>query len=92
MTKPETRLAVIAVYQDDVPVSLAQVMSTEVQIIGAFGYTSDDILYVIDRLNEKKTPISPIVTQVSPLNELQRAFDTAIAAKDSIKVIVDVIK
>lgn len=92
MTKPGARIAVIAVYKDDVPVSLAQVMSTEVQIIGASGYTSDDILRVIAHLNEKKTPISTIVTQVYPLSELQHAFDTAIAAKDSIKVIVDVTK
>jgi threonine dehydrogenase-like Zn-dependent dehydrogenase len=33
-----------------------------------------------------------MVTQVYPLSEIQQAFDTAIAAKDSIKVIVDVTK
>ena len=85
------RIAVIAVYKDDVPVSLAQVMSNEVQIIGASGYTSEDILKVIDHLNNKK-PIATIVTQVYPLSELQTAFDVAFAAKDSMKVIVDVTK
>lgn len=92
MTKPNARIAVVAVYKDDVPVSLVQVMSNEIQIIGASGYTTEDILRVIDHLNNKKTPISTIVTQVYPLSELQNAFDTAIAAKESIKVIVDVTK
>lgn len=92
ITKPNARIAVIAVYKDDVPVSLVQVMSNEIQIIGASGYTTEDILKVIDHLNNKKTPISTIVTQVYPLSELQTAFNVAIAAKDSIKVIVDVTK
>lgn len=92
LVKPQARIAVIAVYKNDVPVSLSQVMSKEVQIVGASGYTSEDILKVIDHLNNKKTPIATMVTQVYPLSEIQAAFDTAIAAKDSIKVVVDVTK
>ena len=92
IAKPYTRIAVIAVYKDEVPVSLIKVMSMEIQIVGASGYTTEDILRVIDHLNNKKTPISTIVTQVYPLSEIQTAFDTAIEAKDSIKVIVDVTK
>lgn len=92
IAKPNVRIAVIAVYKNEVPLSLSQVMSKEIQIIGASGYTSEDILKVIDHLNNKKTPISTIVTQVYPLSEIQIAFDTAIAANDSIKVIVDLTK
>lgn len=92
LTKPFARLAIIAVYKEEVPVNLTTVMSNELQIIGASGYTTDDFLRVIAHLNDKKTPISTIVTQVYPLSELQQAFDTAIAATDSIKVIVDVTK
>lgn len=92
IVKPNARIAIIAVYKNEVPVSLAQVMSKEVQIIGASGYTSEDILKVINHLNNKKTKIATMVTQVYPLSEIQTAFDTAIAAKDSIKVIVDVTK
>ena len=92
LAKPGVRIAVIAVYKNEIPVSLQQVMSKEIQIIGASGYTNEDILRVIDHLNNKKTPISTIVTQVYPLSDIQTAFDTAIAAKDSIKVLVDVTK
>lgn len=90
IVKPGARYAVIAVYTKDVPVSFTQVMSMEVRITGASGYTTEDILRVIDHLNNKKTSIATMITQVYPLSELQQAFDTAIAAKDSIKVLVDV--
>lgn len=92
LVKPNARIAVIAVYKNEVPVSLAQVMSKEVQIVGASGYTEADILMVIDHLNNKKTKIATMITQVYPLSEIQTAFETAIAAKDSIKVIVDLTK
>jgi threonine dehydrogenase-like Zn-dependent dehydrogenase len=71
---------------------LQQEMSKEIQIIGASSYTTEDILLVINHLNNKKTAISTIVTQVYPLSEIQTAFDTAIAAKDAIKVMVDLTK
>lgn len=89
MVKPNARYAIIAVYKNEIPISLAQVMSKEVQIIGASGYTNTDILRVIGHINSKKTPIATMVTQVYKLSDIQKAFDTAIAAKDSIKVLVD---
>lgn len=92
IVKPQARIAIIAVYKQEMPVSLAQIMSKEVQIIGASEYTNEDILKVIDHINQKKTPIAMIVTHVFKLSEIQQAFDTAIAAKETIKVIVDLTK
>lgn len=89
IVKPNARIAIIAVYKNEVPVSLSQVMSKEVKIIGASGYTNEDILKVIDHINQKKTNISTIVTHTYKLDDIQAAFDTAIAAKETIKVIVD---
>lgn len=89
IVKPNARIAIIAVYKNEVPVSLSQVMSKEVKIIGASGYTNDDILKVIDHINQKKTNISTMVTHTYKLDDIQAAFDTAIAAKETIKVIVD---
>lgn len=42
-----------------------------------------------NHLNNRKTSIATMITHTYPLSEIQAAFDTAIAAKDSIKVIVD---
>lgn len=40
-------------------------------------------------MNKKKTPIATMVTQVYKLDDIQEAFNTAIAAKETIKVVVD---
>ena len=89
IAKPHARIAIIAVYKEEVPVSLVQVMSNEVKIIGASGYTHEDIVKVVAHINEKKTPIATMVTQVYKLDELQQAFDKAIEANETIKVVVD---
>ncbi|WP_339803733.1 zinc-binding dehydrogenase [Paenibacillus sp. FSL R5-0744] len=89
IVKPQARIAIIAVYKNEVPISLAQVMSKEVNIVGASGYTHEDIVKVIEHINDKKTNISTMVTQTYKLEDIQAAFDRAIAAKETIKVIVD---
>ncbi|WP_313636882.1 zinc-binding dehydrogenase [Paenibacillus sp.] len=89
IVKPQARIAIIAVYKNEVPISLAQVMSKEANIIGASGYTHEDIVNVITHINEKKTNISTMVTQTYKLEDIQAAFDKAIEAKETIKVIVD---
>lgn len=89
IVKPQARIAIIAVYKNEVPISLAQVMSKEVNIVGASGYTHEDIVKVIEHINDKKTNISTMVTQTYKLEDIQAAFDKAIEAKETIKVIVE---
>lgn len=88
--KPQTRVSIIAVYKNDVPFSLAQVMSKEAQIKGASGYTHEDIAKVVGHLNNhKNNNISSIVTQVYKLDDIQQAFNKAIDAKETVKVVID---
>lgn len=89
IVKPKARIAIIAVYKQEVPVSLVQIMSKEVQIIGASNYNHEDIAKVVEHLNQKKTDISTIVTHVYQLDDIQEAFNTAMEAKETIKVVVD---
>ncbi|MDQ0116217.1 zinc-dependent alcohol dehydrogenase [Paenibacillus harenae] len=87
--KPHARISIIAVYKADVPVSLPQVMSKEVQIKGASGYTDEDISKVVEHLNNHHNKLSTLITQVYKLDDIQAAFDKAIEAKGTIKVVVD---
>lgn len=89
IVKPKARIAIIAVYKQEVPVSLSQIMSKEVQIVGASGYTHEDISKVVEHLSNPATKIGTIVTQVYKIDDIQEAFDVAIAAKGAIKVMVD---
>lgn len=89
IVKPRAKISIIAVYKNEVPVSLAQIMSKELQIQGASGYTHEDITKVVDHLTNKKTNIANIVTQVYKMDDIQDAFNVAIEAKGAIKVVVD---
>jgi threonine dehydrogenase-like Zn-dependent dehydrogenase len=89
IVKSQVKISIIAVYKNEVPVSLAQIMSKELHIQGASGYTHEDITKVIEHLTNKKTNISNIVTQVYKLDDIQEAFNVAIEAKGAIKVVVD---
>lgn len=83
------RISVIAVYKNPVQLDLMQVMGAELQIRGACAYTHDDIIKVIDHISNKKTNIGTIVTQVYKFDQIQEAFEKAIAAEGTIKVVVD---
>lgn len=89
MVKSQAKISIIAVYKNEAPVSLAQIMSKELHIQGASGYTHEDITKVIDHLTNKKTNIENIVTQVYKQDDIQEAFNVAIEAKGAIKVVID---
>ncbi|KAI7257769.1 hypothetical protein KC345_g10709 [Hortaea werneckii] len=89
LVKPKARISIIAVYKSEVPVSLQQVMSKEVQIKGSSGYDHEDFVKVIEHLANHTDKLSTLITQVYRLDDIQEAFNTAIAAKETMKVIVD---
>ncbi|WP_337101185.1 zinc-dependent alcohol dehydrogenase [Paenibacillus sp. YIM B09110] len=89
ITKPQARISVIAVYKSEVPVSLVQLMSKEVQIKGASGYTHEDISKVVEHLGNQKDKLAGLITHVYKLDDIGEAFNKAIEAKGTVKVIVD---
>ncbi|WP_462411591.1 zinc-dependent alcohol dehydrogenase [Neobacillus sp. Marseille-QA0830] len=89
IVKPKARIAIVAVYKQEVPVSLIDVMSKEVNMVGASGYTSEDILKVVEHLSNPKTKLDSLITHVYKLDDVQEAFDVAISAKEKVKVLVE---
>lgn len=87
--KPQARISIIAVYKTEVPISLQQVMSKEVQVKGSSGYTHEDFSKVVEHLTHFHPELSTLVTQVYKLDDIQDAFNTAIQAKGTVKVVVD---
>ncbi|WP_307470339.1 hypothetical protein [Paenibacillus harenae] len=59
------------------------------QIKGSSGYTDEDISKVVEHLNNHHNKLSTLITQVYKLDDIQAAFDKAIEAKGTIKVVVD---
>jgi len=73
----------------EVPINFMQVMGTECRIMGARGYTRDDILEVIHNLANKKSNVNQIITHTFPLDEGPKAFETAADPSLAIKVVLD---
>ncbi|VBB44795.1 Threonine dehydrogenase (modular protein) [uncultured Paludibacter sp.] len=90
IVKSGTKISIIAVYKTEVPTSFYQIMSKEVQIIGASGYTKEDMKSVVRNINSgRMNNIGNIVSKVYKLDNIQEAFQTAINAEKVIKVLVD---
>lgn len=89
IVKPKARISIIAVYKSEVPLSLLQVMSKEVQIKGASGYTDEDLSQVVQHLNNEKDKLAGLVTHVYKLDDIGQAFETAIEATKTVKVVID---
>ncbi|SEL50287.1 zinc-binding dehydrogenase [Paenibacillus sp. OK003] len=89
IVKPKAKISIIAVYKSEVPISLHQVMSKEVQIKGSSGYTHEDFSKVVEYLTSFQEELSTLVTHVYKLDDIQEAFTTAIEAKETVKVVID---
>lgn len=89
IVKPKARISIIAVYKTEVPISLQQVMSKEIQVKGSSGYTHEDYSKVVEHLTSFKSKLSTLITQVYKLDDIQEAFNKAIDAKETVKVVVD---
>ncbi len=87
--KPNAVISIIALYKNNVPVSLLQIMSKEVRIIGSSGYTGEDFKAVAGYINENKTKIGNTVSKIYKLDNIQDAFKTAIKGHEVIKVVID---
>ncbi|HEY6410518.1 MAG TPA: zinc-binding dehydrogenase [Ktedonobacteraceae bacterium] len=87
--KQGARLSCVALQKKEVPINFMQVMSTECKIMGARGYTKDDILEVIHNLANKKSYVTHIITHTFPLDEGPKAFETAADPSLAIKVVLD---
>ncbi len=89
IVKPQARIAIIAVYKQEVPFNLGQIMSKEVRVQGASGYTHEDLAAVVGHITKHHAKLSGLVTQVYKLDEIAEAFDKAIGAQGTVKVMID---
>src|SRR2546421_10967513 len=87
--KQGARLSCVALQKKEVPINFMQVMSTECRIMGARGYTTEDILEVIHNLTNKKSNVTQIITHTFPLDDAVEAFETASDPSLAIKVVLD---
>ena len=64
-------------------------MSTECKIMGSRGYTTDDILEVINNLAKRTSNVTQIIPHTFKLDDGAKAFETASDPSLAIKVVLD---
>ena len=89
MAKNHARLSIVALYHRNVAVNPYQITGSELEIVGSFAYTNDDIREVIAALKAKSTPIKQIITHHYPLDKINEAFAMTQNQSESLKVIID---
>ena len=89
MGKEHSRLSIVGVNPEPVPVPLMWMMSRELIIQGASAYDNEDIFEVIDNLASGRTHMTDIITHHFKFDDISEALKTAADRSQAIKVIVD---
>jgi len=89
MRKPKSRLSIVGVSSEPVPVLLRMIMSAEVIVQGSCAYETEDIIEVIDNLASGKTHMKEIITHHYKLDEINEAIKMAGDREHAIKVVID---
>nr|WP_092068965.1 alcohol dehydrogenase catalytic domain-containing protein [Dendrosporobacter quercicolus]NSL47294.1 alcohol dehydrogenase catalytic domain-containing protein [Dendrosporobacter quercicolus DSM 1736]SDL84131.1 2-desacetyl-2-hydroxyethyl bacteriochlorophyllide A dehydrogenase [Dendrosporobacter quercicolus] len=83
------KLSCVALHKKSLLINFMQIMSSEAVIMGSRGYTSEDILEVINNLTSKKVNITKIITHRFKLTDAAKAFEIASNQSLAIKVVLD---
>lgn len=89
MAKNYARLVVIALYHQNVEINPYQITGAELEVIGSFAYSNDDIKEVIEALHAKTTPVKQIITHHYQLDDIVEAFEKTKDQNSSLKIIID---
>lgn len=90
MAKKGARLSLVAIHKELAPMDAAQILSKELVITGACGYTAEDIVEAFNHAVNGRTAIASIVTHHFTHEESIAAFLTADApTSGAIKVVID---
>jgi threonine dehydrogenase-like Zn-dependent dehydrogenase len=87
VAKPGSRLGVVAVHKEPVPVDFINIMSNEITIVGSMGYP-DEIFEVTEDLIANWEKYAVIVSHTIPFDDVVQALKTASTPGAADKVVV----
>lgn len=89
MAKPMSTIAIVGLYKKPVELNFITLLAHELTIVGSCAYDNDDIHEVIKAVEDKRTPILKIATDVFPYDSFTDALDQSLNLEESIKVLID---
>lgn len=90
MSKPQARVAVVAVYKKPVTFDMVRLGSSEITIRGSLGYRNSDVLEAYQNIDSHRNHVDTLVTHQFPHDKIVEAFETASNPKSgAIKVVIN---
>lgn len=83
------RIVMVAIHPQPKPVNLFKFFWSEIRMIGARLYEPQDFEEAIQLVAAKRLPIDSLITQVSPIEEIQKVFETIDANPAGMKYVID---
>lgn len=89
--RPGSRMVVLALSANTVEIAPAEMVLSELRLLGSTAYSSEDINQVISYMGEEKYDATPVITHHFYQEDAEQAFVTAVEHKDeAVKVVIDV--
>jgi len=82
------RIVMVAIHPEPRPVNLFKVFWSEIRMIGARLYEAQDFEEAIALAAAGALPLDPLITQVSPIDEVLQAFETIDSEPTGIKYLI----
>lgn len=90
LCRTRSRIVIIAVYKDPVPLDLVMVMLREIEIAGSIAYPDNEFSEVIDMLSQGLLDTELLITHRFNFNQAEQAFQQARDASRALKVMVNI--
>ena len=88
MAEPDSRIVIVGVCQTTDTFEPMQCIQKSLNLIFAYGYSTDDYAYIIELLGSGQLTAKPLISHRVSLDELPDAFEALRKPGDQIKVIV----
>jgi 2-desacetyl-2-hydroxyethyl bacteriochlorophyllide A dehydrogenase len=82
------RIVMVAIHPQPKPVNLFKFFWSEIRMIGARLYEPEDFEEAIQLIADGRLPISALITEVSPIGETQKVFETIDANPAGMKYVI----
>ena len=83
------RIVMVAIHGQKKPVDLFKFFWKELKLIGARVYEKEDYEKAIQLVTENKLPFSEMITDIQPLKNIQKVFESIDQNPDGMKVLMD---
>ncbi|MFH1432727.1 MAG: alcohol dehydrogenase catalytic domain-containing protein [archaeon] len=81
-------IMLFAIPSEKISIPNADFWRNELSLVSSYGAAPDDLLEALELIRKKKVDVLSMITDRVKLDDIQKGFDVASAAKESLKVVV----